>query len=160
MTSLEQGGLIAAGSKPTNRWPRQPLLAIIMRSLGACRFLAFMLIAQFTLMQFGLNGWQCPVYFATDYACPGCGLSRSMVSLSAGSFERALDLHLFGPIAALGLAVLVLAGFLPSRPRQSFTRAIANIEIKTGLSHILLALFLLYWLVRLLTGRGEINALL
>lgn len=147
-------------SNPARRWPRQPLLSTLMRSPATCRLLALLLTLHFALMQFGFSGWRCPVLMATDYPCPGCGLSRSIMSLGAGDLDQALARHAFGPFAAFALSLLVLSGLLPSRARRMLTGFVAKIEVKTGVSQVLLALCLIYWLVRLLSGRGTIGSLL
>ena len=46
-----------------------------------------------------------------DVSCPGCGLTRSFIALSAGSLSQSLDHHLAGPglYAAMVWCVVVWA---------------------------------------------------
>lgn len=151
MTAVE-----TAQPKP---WPRQPLLAGLMRSPGACRLLAALLAAHFGLMLLGFTGWTCPAQLALDHPCPGCGLSRSVVAIGRGHFSEALSFHAFGPLAGAAILVLVVSGFLPRAARESLTRFVERFETVTGFSHIMLLLFLAYWLVRMVAGHGSIAAL-
>ncbi len=140
-------------------WPRRPLLTLLMRQPVACRFLTFLLLAHFSLMQLGLNGWSCPFLLATQRPCPGCGLSRSVLMCARGNLQEALSFHAFGPLSAISIGLLILSAFLPHDSRERLTTQVERFEIATGASHLALLFFFLYWAMRMVAGHGTIPAL-
>lgn len=139
----------------STRWPRKPLLALLMHRPATGRLFALLMVVQFYLMHLGYSGWFCPILFATEIQCPGCGVSRSIMSLGAGELDQAFQYNAFGPLVAVAGVLLVLSGVLPRRAREALVRAIEQFETRTGLTHVLFAFFLVYWLVRVFAGLGE-----
>lgn len=82
-----------------------------------------------------------------------------MLELAHGNLNQSLVLHAFGPFAGLILALLIASAWMPQAGRESLTRGVARIEAGTGVTHLGIALFFAYWLVRLIAGHGAIGSL-
>src|SRR5436190_966524 len=77
--------------------------------------------------------------------CPGCGMTRATVFLFRGNWKEAMTMHAFAPIFLVGLAVVA---FCTVGPRRQIDRVIAGterLERHTGITTILLAGLILYW---------------
>ena len=53
----------------------------------------------------GIPGLSCPMRALTGVPCPTCFLTRATSAALTGDLSGSLQWHLFGPIAALGLAL-------------------------------------------------------
>jgi hypothetical protein len=53
----------------------------------------------------GLPGWGCPLRDLTGVPCPTCFLTRATAASLRGDWSGAIELHAFGPLAALVLLV-------------------------------------------------------
>jgi len=82
-----------------------------------------------------------------------------MTELVQGNLEQAFAYHAFGPVAGLAIGLMLASALLSSGPREVLARFVQEVEIATGVSHLSLALFLIYWVARMVTGRGAILAL-
>jgi len=59
------------------------------------------------------QGWQsdfihCYFREAFDFIGPGCGLTRSLIALMNGQFQKSISYHAFGPIIFFSLVVLLI----------------------------------------------------
>ncbi len=91
----------------------------------------------------------CPFHTVTGLPCPGCGLSRALLSLASGDWAAALRFHPFTPyFLALG-AGLALAAALPARPRNALIARVAALERRTRLNAAILTGFVLFGVGRL-----------
>ncbi len=106
------------------------------------------------LMFLGLPSWQCPIRDGLGLPCPGCGLSRATAALFHGDWRTSLNYHAFAPLFLVAFLVIAGATFLPSSPRHRLIEWISWIECRTGITAILLIIFVLYWLARLVVLRG------
>lgn len=120
---------------------RERMLMIVV-----CSVAAFQLIWAGS----GLPGWSCPLLQSTGFPCPGCGLTRAVVALLHGDWQKSLTLHAFAPILLAALALIGIASFLPQQQRHSFADTVEKVEKKSRLSAVLLIGLVAYWLVRLL----------
>ncbi|MEE3230221.1 MAG: DUF2752 domain-containing protein [Planctomycetota bacterium] len=72
----------------------------------------------------------CPFRLVTDLECPGCGMTRSCLSLAQGEFVSAWNFH---PFSFFLVALAVAVGFFSERTRSlwdrmsSFSRALCFI---------------------------------
>ena len=126
-----------------------PIFSSIMRDRTAAAAICALAAIQSSLLALGIKGIQCPLLVATGCPCPGCGLSRAVLALLRGNWRLSLTLHAFAPILLAALALLCLSCVLPSELRQKLCESIENLERRTGLTTLLIAGLLVYWLVRL-----------
>ena len=61
----------------------------------------------------------CPFRLVTDLECPGCGMTRSCLSLVQGEFVSAWNFH---PFSFFLVALAVGVGFFPAASRSLWTR--------------------------------------
>src|SRR5688572_18622713 len=91
--------------KPLQRlwlWPVLPALALI---------LAFLLPVPHNGTIAGLPKL-CAFYLTTGLPCPGCGLTRSVVSCAHGNWSAAVYYHPLGPLVFAAFIALTAAGTL------------------------------------------------
>ncbi len=106
--------------------------------------------AQVALVWAGLPAWPCPFMRALGVPCPGCGLSRASAAFLRGDFAAALNLHAFAPVLPLVLIAVGCAGLLPERQRRSLLAGLERVERRTGVTALLAAGLVCYWLARLI----------
>ena len=102
------------------------------------------------LVMAGLPSWQCPILYGLGVPCPGCGLSRATAALLQGDWETSLTYHAFAPLFLIAFGLIVVATLLPSVPQTRFIQWVERVESYTGVTPILLILFVFYWLARLI----------
>jgi hypothetical protein len=102
------------------------------------------------LVSLSLPSWECPFFRLTGIPCPGCGLSRAMMLLLKGDLAGSLRFHAFAPIFLFAIVALILSVLLPKSIIQPAIARAELIERKTGLTVLILAGLILYWLARLL----------
>ncbi len=98
----------------------------------------------------GLPAWQCPVLAATGMPCPGCGLTRATMELLRGDFSASFQTHAFAPIFLLGLVVMLATIILPDNLRSKLIEMIQRIEMRNGITSLVLCLLMFYWAFRLI----------
>ena len=128
----------------------RPILSTILRDRRLGTVVFGVALLQLFLGLFGLPGWTCPVFHTFGIPCPGCGMTRATVFLFRGNWKEAMTMHAFAPIFLVGLAVVA---FCTVGPRRQIDRVIAGterLERHTGITTILLAGLILYWVTRLL----------
>jgi hypothetical protein len=91
----------------------------------------------------------CPFHTVTGLPCPGCGLSRALLSLASGHWAAALRFHPFAPYFLALAALLALAAALPSRLRTLLVTRVVALEHRTRLHALALTGFVLFGVVRL-----------
>jgi hypothetical protein len=127
-----------------------PIMASVMRRRVEALAISGAAAIQATLVMSGLPGWPCPVRHALGIPCPGCGLTRATAALLHGDWQTSLKLHAFAPLFVLALALILVAGLLPEGPRRRLVSCIETFEHRTGITAVLLACLMFYWLIRLL----------
>jgi hypothetical protein len=137
----------------------QPILATILRSRVTCALISAAAFIQISLVSIGLPGWRSPFHAFLGIPDPGCGLTRAIVFLLRGEWQKALTYHAFAPLFVIALGTIGLATFLPNQRRDRLVAWIEGIENRTGLTAILLIGLVIYWLARLLIMRGDFLAL-
>lgn len=75
-------------------------------------------VLSFVLPVAGLGVDLCAFHANTGWPCPGCGLTRSLTSMSHGEIAHAFELHGFGPLIWLLAVVLGLGNFIGERRRE------------------------------------------
>jgi hypothetical protein len=100
----------------------------------------------------------CPFRLLTGLPCPGCGLTRSLVSLLHGDLSAAVLFHPLGPIAASILLALVIIEVRRTwqaahggviGPAPPFTPVTGGARALSRLAWLGVAAALIVWLLRL-----------
>jgi hypothetical protein len=86
----------------------------------------------------------CPLRRTTGLMCPGCGLSRSFVSLSHGDLANAFHFHAFGPLVYLIFVASLVWMIVPGRLRPAPDHAGLTWLWRVG-STVVVAAWLLWW---------------
>ena len=103
-----------------------------------------------TLVSLSLPSWECPFFRLTGIPCPGCGLSRASILLLRGEVAESFRFHALAPIFLFAILALFLSVVLPKSMVQPAIARAELAERKTGLTVLILAGLILYWLARLL----------
>jgi hypothetical protein len=127
---------------------RCAIFADVIRYRGAALAIAGFGAFQLIGSTFGF-GMPCAFYEVCHKPCPGCGLTRSVLSLLHGHVGDSLTFHPFGPLLLAGLVAALVAGILPANPRTFFVGKVAAVERATGLTALILTLLMLTWVLRL-----------
>lgn len=151
---LDPGLWVSMGVAPVNLNPRQAILGPVLDSRGVCLGLGWAGVGQLVLTGVGWPGWTCPVLQVTGLPCPGCGLTQAVLELLTGRFGEAIVRHAFAPFVLVGVALVVVAGWLPDSHRRSLARLIGRWERASGLTGWGLIALLGYWLARLMVPAG------
>jgi hypothetical protein len=125
--------------------------------LGAC---SAIIVAAFLLRVQGTNDvafmgvtvpQSCNMKRFTGLDCPGCGLTRSFVSMAHGDWRTAWNFHAAGPIW-----FVVVVAQIPLRLWQLFRIRRGKCELRTGLEWPFLigmfGLLLVVWIYKMLLG--------
>ena len=100
----------------------------------------------------------CPFRLLTGLPCPGCGLTRSLVSLLHGDLTAAVYFHPLGPIAACVLLALVIVEVRRAwqaanggaiGPAPPLNRPTGRARALNRLAWLGIATVLVVWLLRL-----------
>ncbi len=105
------------------------------------------------IVSLGLPSWPCPIRYGLGIPCPGCGLTRALKALGAGDWQQAMVIHAFAPLAAVMLILIGYISIAPVSHWQWILQRCRLAEQKTGLSTLMIVLFIVYWLIRLLFFR-------
>lgn len=147
----------ASGLSPilaeAQRGMREPPFASLLRSRPLAALVAGIAALHLGLVALGLPGWPCPLLQGLGIPCPGCGLSRAALELLRGQWRAALADHAFAPLLVVALAVIGSASLLPGNLRLPLIDAIERLERRTGLSALVLAALVLYWIARMTFAR-------
>ncbi|MBC6435034.1 DUF2752 domain-containing protein [Nostoc sp. HG1] len=135
------------------------LLSPLVKHRRSCLAICGSVGLHLTLVTFNLPSWQCPIRSSLGIPCPGCGLSRAMVAIAHGDWQRAMTIHAFAPIAIIVLSIVLVATFLPKSARIQLGNRLEKIERQSGITALLLSISLIYWLVRLLLFTNDLYRL-
>jgi hypothetical protein len=125
-----------------------PILAPLLSNRTLCRAIAGIAAVHLSLVALGLPSWPCPIRHGLGVPCPSCGLTRAIQALVVGNWQQAIAIHAFAPLAVIAVVLIGYAGVAPAGQRWRIIRYCRQVEQKTGLSILLVTLFLLYWLLR------------
>lgn len=87
----------------------------------------------------------CPFHLATGVCCPGCGMTRSCLSLVRGEWAAAFGFH---PLSFALLPLACLFAVCPRQTRRSWRRL--PLLLRRCLAWTALAILLVFWIGRLL----------
>jgi formate/nitrite transporter FocA (FNT family) len=88
----------------------------------------------------------CPFKMATGLPCPGCGITKSFISIYQGDLRKSFSYHLFGPLAfVLSFIVIIVLSIELFSGKKYFRWLVYN---KT-LAWVLAITLMVYHFVRL-----------
>lgn len=132
---------------------RRPILALHLKNRTLCLTITGATILHFGLLVLGLPSWQSPFRNTFGIPDPGGGLSRAILALLRGDWQTSLTFHAFAPLFIIALTLIAFAAILPFPLRDKIIYWVEYVEVRTGLTAILLMGLVIYWLVRLLILR-------
>jgi hypothetical protein len=100
----------------------------------------------------GITTFHCPLLHLVGVPCPGCGISRGSAEFLRGHWSGWIDMHLFAPLFLAAIVILLVLGLMPAEHRSTAVNHLARVESRTHLPALLLAIIILYWIVRLSYG--------
>jgi uncharacterized protein DUF2752 len=107
------------------------------------------LLASVFLPPHGLGFDVCLTHRLTGLPCPGCGLTRSITSLTHGQFQSAEAYHPFGIVIYLVLVALCAYSLLPLRWREAVrSAAIRRDAVVRPAYRLFIATFVAFGLLR------------
>jgi hypothetical protein len=98
----------------------------------------------------GLPGWECPILAVTGIPCPGCGLTHATMQLLNGDVVASLQTHAFAPVLLFALFLMLAALILPENAKLLLFATVRKLEIRNGLTSLVLSALMFYWFVRLM----------
>lgn len=96
----------------------------------------------------GLLIYRCPLQSVFALPCPGCGVSRAMLSLLRRDWAGAWAHHPFAPYFACLALLCAISAVLPEQRRKQFMEWALRIEQRTHVNALLLVAFAMYGAVR------------
>jgi hypothetical protein len=125
--------------------------AILLRERLVC--ISFILAGLFLVCTnlLGWKLWLCGFRAFTGLPCPGCGMTRSIASLSKGHWHAGIAYHPFGPLVFIGALLFIIITCLPQRSRVRILPWIARSEQRTGWSIAIIILFMAYGFWRMVS---------
>lgn len=91
-------------------------------------FAPIALVLSAVLPPSGLGVDLCWIHRALAIPCPGCGLTRSVTSLTHGRFEQAVVYHPFGPVLYVLFVLAAAYAVLPRALRDRIARRASAFE--------------------------------
>jgi hypothetical protein len=101
----------------------------------------------------GVADLSCPFYEMTGRPCPGCGLTRSCLSLAQGEVAQSLQHHALGPVFVGIGSFCLLSSLLPKAVRGRLVAVIKRWDERLHFSGLLLTTLVIYAVVRMAGGR-------
>jgi type IV secretory pathway VirB2 component (pilin) len=81
----------------------------------------------------------CPFKMATGLPCPGCGITKSFISIYQGDWLKSLSYHLFGPLAfVLSFIVILVLSIEIFSGKKYFRWLVYNKKLAWGLAIVLM----------------------
>ena len=115
-------------NEPGGRWELATYL-VRERKLGLA--MAGGGLIYFALSSFGWEIMPCPLLMVTGLPCPGCGMTRSCLSLLRGDWAEVWRFNPFGPVFAIFWAAVGVGVVLPQPWRERFTNGLGRFEQRT-----------------------------
>jgi hypothetical protein len=105
-----------------------------------------------------LPGIPCPFRAGTGIPCPGCGLTRACGALVTGDLARMFRFHALAPLVLVAALGYLMVHHGPEKVRYISRDVWHALERRVSVSVVVGAMFVFYWLARLLfQGRGFID---
>ena len=107
----------------------------------------------FVFAQCGWDIMPCPSMQVLGIPCPGCGMTRSCLSLLRGDWAASLRLNPFGPVFAVFWAVVGVGVVLPQPWRGKFADHLGRLEQRSRWAGWVASGLAIYGLTRLIGFR-------
>ena len=107
------------------------------------------LLLSFLLPMRGFSFSLCPFHWITGIPCFGCGLTRSVCSISSGHILAALEYHPFGLVAYALLIGLLSYAIFPSVRRRFDSIIQQKSGVVSALKWSVLVMFMLFGALRM-----------
>ena len=104
-----------------------------------------------TLYSCNISWWNCNFQNTTSIPCPSCGLTRSFFFILKGKIPIALEHHPLSLILFLVWLYIIIITISPKTVRNFFLKITEKIENKTGITFIMIALYLIIGIERVIT---------
>lgn len=132
----------------TMEFARTPMFADVLRPRSLALFMAGVGAAQVGCSMCFHLGIPCAFHASTGLPCPGCGLTRSVMALLHGQVRESVNFHPFGWMLLAGMIFALGVGILPETVRRPLINGVERVEIRTGLTFLLMVAFMLLWVLR------------
>lgn len=77
----------------------------------------------------------CPLKMLTGFPCPGCGITKSLVSFYEGDLQKSLYYNIFGPLVIVFcVATIVVLSLELITKKEYFTDLLSNRKLAYGLA--------------------------
>ncbi len=127
---------------------REPWMANMLRDRKLCVVLLTVSGIIAAAHALGISLWRCPFHVCTSLPCPGCGMTRGIVAILQGHWHEAWGHHPFAIVFLAGWLVFLGVTMSPERHRNTAIERIAAVERATGITLVVLFLFVVYGLTR------------
>jgi hypothetical protein len=94
----------------------------------------------------------CPLRALTGYPCPGCGMTRAFCAIGHGEFARAVGYNALSPLVFLAALAVWTHALVTVLKLDGARAALERLLPGARGAKLLLALTLMWWLVRLKCG--------
>ncbi|XCP83496.1 DUF2752 domain-containing protein [Roseburia hominis] len=92
----------------------------------------------------------CPSVAVTGFPCPGCGLTRAMLSIFRGNFTVAWQIHPFSYVILLYIAVFFFRRYVQQKELTHFSKYLIALLV-------LMVLFYIYRMIRYFPGEPPMS---
>ena len=145
--------MIEQANKPNEPGSRWELAAYLIRDRKLGLAMTGGGVVYFALAAYGLEIMPCPFLKVTGLPCPGCGMTRSCISLLRGDWAEVWRLNPFGPLFAVFWAVVGGGILLPQPWREKFADRLGRFERRTRWAGWVAGGMFFYGLTRLIAFR-------
>jgi hypothetical protein len=94
----------------------------------------------------------CPFRAVTGLLCPGCGMTRAFCALGHGELGRAIYFNALSPLLYLSLIVVWIGAAATVLKLHRVRAALMHLRPNAAVSMTILALVMVWWVVRLVYG--------
>ncbi len=94
----------------------------------------------------------CPFRSLTGLLCPGCGMTRAFCALGHGELRRAIHFNALSPFLYLALIAVWVGAAASVLNLSRIRNAVLRLKPSPSFSIAILALVLVWWVVRLVSG--------
>lgn len=94
----------------------------------------------------------CPFRALTGLLCPGCGMTRAFCALGHGELMRAIRFNALSPFLYLSFIIIWIGAAATVFKFERVKKAVMRLRPNMTASMLMLAVVLMWWVVRLVYG--------